>query len=171
MFGISRYRYHAIYRMISIRCDMYYIYTATRSIIRRNDVCVRSGRDQSLKQKLQYTNWPQKALRSLRAAFYIGRFHERTPVRHKGTRGKETEFCFFFFATKTTKTSKVVGKGEECVPCDPGYELRREGAWQSHAQKIHEDGTEIKSACMNVFPALLGVCIDRLGAVPSNNNP
>ena len=34
---------------------------------------------------------------------------------------------FFFFATKTTKASTVVGKGEECVPCDPGYELRKGG--------------------------------------------
>ena len=35
---------------------------------------------------------------------------------------------FFFFATKTTKASTVVGKGEECVPCDPGYELRQGGS-------------------------------------------
>ena len=49
----------------------------------------------------------------------------------------------FFLAIKT-KARSVVGKGEECVPCDPGYELRREGAWQSSAQKKRVDGTETK---------------------------
>ena len=35
---------------------------------------------------------------------------------------------FFFFATKTKKASTVVGKGEECVPCDPEYESRKGGS-------------------------------------------
>ena len=35
----------------------------------------------------------------------------------------------------------LVGKGEECVLCDPGYGLRNGGRLTSNAQKIHVDGT------------------------------
>ena len=35
----------------------------------------------------------------------------------------------FFFATKTTKASTVVGMGEESVPCDPAYKLRKGGSF------------------------------------------
>ena len=83
---------------------------------------------------------------------------------------------FFFFETKT-KASTVVRKGEECVPCDPGYELRKGGSLtKSCAENTRgwDRKKKTKAACMNVFPAFLGACIDRLGAVtvPSKeNNP
>ena len=79
---------------------------------------------------------------------------------------------FLYFATKT-KASTVVGKGEVCVPCDPGYELRKGGSLtKSCAENTRgwDKKKKTQAACMNVFPALLGACIDRLGAVPSNNN-
>ena len=79
---------------------------------------------------------------------------------------------FLYFATKT-KASTVVGKGEVCVPCDPGYELRKGGSLtKSCAENTRgwDRKKKTQAACMNVFPALLGACIDRLGAVPSNTN-
>ena len=33
----------------------------------------------------------------------------------------------FFLAIKP-KARSVVGKGEECMPCDPGYEFRKGGS-------------------------------------------
>ena len=33
-----------------------------------------------------------------------------------------------FFLAIETKARSVMGKGEECVPCDPGYELRKGGS-------------------------------------------
>ena len=80
---------------------------------------------------------------------------------------------FFFFATKTTKASTVAGNGEKCVPCDPGYELRKGGSLtKSCAENTRgwDRKKKTQAARTNVFPALLGACIDRLGAVPSNNN-
>ena len=79
----------------------------------------------------------------------------------------------FFFAPKA-KASTVVGKGEECVPCDPGYELRKEESLTRSCEENTRGWDRIKTpaACMNVFPAPFGAYIDRLGAVPSNyNNP
>ena len=77
----------------------------------------------------------------------------------------------FFFAPKA-KASTVVGKGEECVPCDPGYELRKEESLTRSCEENTRGWDRIKTpaACMNVFPAPFGAYIDRLGAVPSNNN-
>ena len=92
-------------------------------------MCVRSGRDLSLKQKHRYTNWPQKAPRSLRAAYYTGRLHEW--MHTSSTQGDAREgnlILNLFFLVNKTKASTVVGKGEECVPCDPGYELRKGGS-------------------------------------------
>ena len=81
----------------------------------------------------------------------------------------------FFFATKTTKASTVVGKREECVPCDPGYELRKGGSLTKSCAEITRGWDRInktQAARMDVFLALLGACNGRLGAVPSNNkNP
>ena len=57
--------------------------------------------------------------------------------------GRKPNSELLFFATKT-KVSIVVGNGEERVPCDPGYELRKEESLTKYAQKIHEDGTEKK---------------------------
>ena len=94
----------------------------------------------------------------------------------RGRQGREPNSeLFFFFATETTKASTVVGKGEECVPCDPGYEVREEGSLTVSCAENTRGWYRKKktqASCMNVFPALLGACIDRLGAVPSNkNNP
>ena len=79
------------------------------------------------------------------------------------------------FATKTTKASTVVGKGEECVSCDPGYELRKGGSLTTSCAEITRGWDRInktQAARMDVFLALLGACNGRLGAVPSNNkNP
>ena len=50
----------------------------------------------------------------------------------------------------------------------PDTSFSREGACQSSAQKIRVDGTE--KTRIDVFPTLFGACIDRLGAVPVNNN-
>ena len=52
------------------------------------------------------------------------------------------------FLAMKTKTRTVVGKGEERVPFNAGYDYEREGAWLSNAQKIRIDGTE-KNASMN----------------------
>ena len=80
----------------------------------------------------------------------------------------------FFFGT-TTKASTVVGKREECVPCDPGYELRKGGSLTKSCAEITRGWDRInktQAARMDVFLALLGACNGRLGAVPSNNkNP
>ena len=132
--------YHAIYR-IDISCDISHDIgieisrTYSRYWYRYDTICkyapqvdyhkvwrVRSGQDPRLKQKHQYTNWPQKAPRSLRAAHYTGRLHECAPVRRKETPGKETLFwtCEMQFLAIRTKARTVVGKREECVPCDPG---------------------------------------------------
>ena len=85
--------------------------------------------------------------------------------------GRKPNSELLFFATKT-KVSIVVGNGEERVPCDPGYELRKgESLTKSCAKNTRGwDRKKTQAACMNVFPALFGACIDRLGAVPSNNN-
>ena len=58
--------------------------------------CVCSGQDQSLKQKRQHTNWPQKAPRSLHAAYCAGGLHECKPARLKMTPEKKLISEHFF---------------------------------------------------------------------------
>ena len=43
-------------------------------------------------------------------------------------RQRRNLFLNIFFLTIKTKASTVVAKGEEWVPCDPGYELRKGGS-------------------------------------------
>ena len=58
----------------------------------------------------------------------------------------------FFFATKM-KASTVVGKGEEFVLCDPGYELRKEESLTKSCGENTRRWDRIKTpvACMNVL--------------------
>ena len=79
---------------------------------------------------------------------------------------------FFFFETKT-KASTVVRKGEECVPCDPGYELRKGGSLTKLCAENTRGRDRKKNASMHEcisYGTLFGACIDRLGDIPSNNN-
>ena len=101
--------------------------------------------------------------------WYVARMH--TSSTQGDAREGNLILNLFFFGT-TTKASTVAGKREECVPCDPGYELRKgESLTKSCAKNTRGwDRKKTQAACMNVFPALFGACIDRLGAVPSNNN-
>ena len=108
----------------------------------KNYICVRSGWDQSLKQKHQYTNWPQN--RSLRAAYYSGSLHEYRPVRRKGTPEKETLFWTFFFSRVKRRQARYWERERSACYVTPDMSYEREGAWQSHAQKIREDGAERK---------------------------
>ena len=100
IFGIYRYQ-HREYRDISIpiSCDlsndidmMLHVRTSTPQVgyQKVSRVCSFGSRDVSLKQKHQFTNWPQQAPRNLCAAYYTSRLHECTLVRRKGTPGKET---------------------------------------------------------------------------------
>ena len=77
----------------------------------------------------------------------------------RGRQGRKTYFWTFIFPAIRTEARTAVGKGEQCVPCDPGYELRKGGRLTSNAQKIHVDGTEKTQAYMNLFPALFGACV------------
>ena len=43
----------------------------------------------------------------------------------RGRQGRTLNSEHFFFLSIKTKASTVVGKGEDCVPCDPGYEFRK----------------------------------------------
>ena len=45
----------------------------------------------------------------------------------RGRRVRKLNSEHFFFANKA-KARTVVGKGEECVPCNPGYELQKRGS-------------------------------------------
>ena len=60
----------------------------------------------------------------------------------RGRQGRKLNSEHLFFS-RLTKARAVVGKGEECVPCDPGYELRK-GDWQSNAPEIRVDETKTK---------------------------
>ena len=79
---VVSHRYHATY---------------FKRITRRDSVCVRSGRNLSMKQRYEYTSWPQKPPRSRRAAYYTGRLHECTPVQktREGGRMKTREWVYF----------------------------------------------------------------------------
>ena len=64
----------------------------------------------------------------------------------------------FFLASKA-KASTVLGKGEECVLCDPGYELRKGGSLTKPcAENTRGWGRKKTQETMNVFPALFGAC-------------
>ena len=75
----------------------------------------------------------------------------------------------FYLAIKT-KARSVVGKGEECVPCDPRYGLRKGGSLTKYcAENSRRWDRKKTQASMNAFlHFLVRVCIDRLGAVPAN---
>ena len=52
--------------------------------------------------------------------------HTRSTQR--GRQGMKLNSEHFFFLAIKTKACSVVGKGEESVPCDPGYEVRKGGS-------------------------------------------
>ena len=96
------------------------------------------------KQNHQFTNCPQKSSRSLRAAYYSGSLHEYRPVRRKGTPEKETLFWTFFFSRVKRRQARYWERERSACYVTPDMSYEREGAWQSHAQKIREDGAERK---------------------------
>ena len=85
--------------------------------------------------------------------WYVARMHTSST---QGDARKGNLILIFLFATKT-KARTVGGKGVECVPCEPGYELRKgESLTKSCAGNTRgwDRNQKTQASCMNVFPAL-----------------
>ena len=128
MFGISRYRQHAIYGMISIRYDMYLVlYThedyekksRTRYVFVRAEI---KAWNKSISIRIDR----RKRLAAWLVRMMLVGCMNAHQFDAKGRQGRKPISEGGFFATKT-KASRVMSKGQ-CVPHDPEYELRKGGS-------------------------------------------
>ena len=125
MFEISRYLYHAIYRYHALYHDIDTILHVNIHLSQEMTYMFVRVEIKAWNKRISIRTDSRKRLAAcvLRMILLIVGCINANQFDARGRQGRKLNSEHFFsFREIKTKASTVVGKGEECVPCDPGYE-------------------------------------------------